>query len=179
MDFNKIEQLLKKYWEGSSSLEEEQELRDFFDGDDVPEQWKGEQALFNYYQLASSNTNKVIPTDNEIISLIESSDKKKSKIIKLVPFRQFLRIAAVILVLITTVYVVREEYENNKTVLKPMTDTFEDPKEAFEETKKALLLLSKNLGKGKTQVNKIKVFNEAENTVKNINNKKVEQKNKL
>ncbi|MDH5598374.1 MAG: hypothetical protein OEY34_04590 [Cyclobacteriaceae bacterium] len=178
MDFNKIEQLLKKYWEGSSTLEEEQELKAFFSGNEVPEKWKGEQALFNYYQQASSQT-KDIMSDDEIISMITSTEPEKKKVIRLTPFKHIFRVAAVILVIITTLYIVREEYRNNETVLEPLTDTFEDPKEAFEETKKALLLLSKNLGKGKTQVNKIKVFNEAENTVKNINDKKNEQKNKL
>lgn len=36
MDYKYIEQLLKKYWKGETSLEEEQILRSFFQQEDIP-----------------------------------------------------------------------------------------------------------------------------------------------
>ena len=46
MDSKDIEQLLEKYWMCETSLEEEQQLRDFFRGKAVPESMKEATALF-------------------------------------------------------------------------------------------------------------------------------------
>jgi hypothetical protein len=43
-----IEELLEKYWNAETSLEEELELKAYFDSDDVAEQYKGYAALFDY-----------------------------------------------------------------------------------------------------------------------------------
>lgn len=51
MDFKYIEQLLERYWQCESSLEEEVCLRAFFSGDNVPEQWLRYKDLFVYQQL--------------------------------------------------------------------------------------------------------------------------------
>lgn len=41
-----IQELLDRYWEGETSLEEERTLRDFFAAEPVPEQFSREAALF-------------------------------------------------------------------------------------------------------------------------------------
>jgi hypothetical protein len=46
MDSNRIELLLKKYWGCETSLEEEKQLRDYFQGNDIPDQWKETASLF-------------------------------------------------------------------------------------------------------------------------------------
>ena len=45
-------------------------------------------------------------------------------------------------------------------------DTYDDPKEAYAVTKKALELIAKNLNKGTSQVQKISYFNEATQVIK-------------
>ncbi|HEY0273705.1 MAG TPA: hypothetical protein VGC22_11010, partial [Chitinophaga sp.] len=45
-------------------------------------------------------------------------------------------------------------------------DTFDDPKEAYAETQKALQLLARNLNKGKQEMAKLNYFNEATDKVK-------------
>ena len=48
-----------------------------------------------------------------------------------------------------------------------ITDTFNNPEDAFEETKKALLLISNKIGKGKAQVVKLSEFSKTEDKIKN------------
>lgn len=51
MDCKGIEQLLERYWQCETSLEEEAQLRAFFNGGDVPEHLLRYKDLFVYQQL--------------------------------------------------------------------------------------------------------------------------------
>ena len=51
MDFKYIEQLLERYWQCETSLEEEAQLRAFFKESDVPEHLLRYKDLFVYQQL--------------------------------------------------------------------------------------------------------------------------------
>lgn len=51
MDFEYIEQLLERYWQGETTLEEEATLRTFFSGDQVPRNLLRYKDLFVYQQL--------------------------------------------------------------------------------------------------------------------------------
>lgn len=51
MDFKYIEQLLERYWQCETSLEEEAQLRTFFTEEDVPEHLSRYKDLFVYQQL--------------------------------------------------------------------------------------------------------------------------------
>ncbi|MDR0542641.1 MAG: hypothetical protein LBH19_10610 [Dysgonamonadaceae bacterium] len=46
MEQDKIIQLLERYWQCETSLEDERLLRDFFAGDSVPKEWRAYQPLF-------------------------------------------------------------------------------------------------------------------------------------
>lgn len=48
MNTEKIEQLLEKYFEGETSLEEEKQLRTFFRKDDIPDRLKSYRGQFGY-----------------------------------------------------------------------------------------------------------------------------------
>ena len=48
MDSNKIEELLNKYWNCETSLEEEQQLQAYFREGTVPEELKETAALFRW-----------------------------------------------------------------------------------------------------------------------------------
>ena len=72
----------------------------------------------------------------------------------------FARIAAGLLVVITATYFVRQEVR--KAYPPEIVDTYSDPKLALEETKKALMMISKGFNKAQREAGKIKVFNEAE-----------------
>ena len=50
MDSKHIEQLLEKYWNCETSLEEEKQLREYFGGENVPGQWKEASELFRYFE---------------------------------------------------------------------------------------------------------------------------------
>jgi hypothetical protein len=75
-----------------------------------------------------------------------------------------MRIAAGVAVLLAAIYVVRLEIRKGDPVA--MDDTYETPEQAFEETKKALMMISRGFGRAEQQVKKINVFNEAQEKIK-------------
>ena len=46
MDYKYIEQLMERYWEGETTLQEENILRTFFSQPEIPEEFQKFQALF-------------------------------------------------------------------------------------------------------------------------------------
>jgi hypothetical protein len=55
--------------------------------------------------------------------------------------------------------------EIRSTTPQEVVDTYDDPKMAFEETKKALMMISKSFGTAKEQAKKINMFNEAQEEI--------------
>lgn len=47
-----IEELLDKYYEGDTTLEEERELREFFQGNNIPEHLQSHAGQFQYFEKA-------------------------------------------------------------------------------------------------------------------------------
>src|SRR5688572_17194766 len=105
MDSNRIEELLSKYWNCETSLEEEQQLREYFKGGDVPEQWKETAALFRYFEENKKKTLNDLAFDAAVIQNVQP--QKKGKLVKL--FYNTMRIAAGLAVLVMAVWFVRKE----------------------------------------------------------------------
>lgn len=158
MDSRRIDDLLQRYWACETSLEEEQQLCDYFQGSDIPEQHKEAAAMFRYF---SSNKKKSIGEgfDNKVLQLTHTA--KKTKVVPLVV--NTMRIAAGIAVLVVAAYFVRKEVRQSDPVA--MEDTYSDPKLAFEETKKALMMISKGFTQAETEARKINLFNEAQEEI--------------
>jgi len=86
------------------------------------------------------------------------------------------RVAAGVAVVVAAVYLIGHEVRKSSPT--EIADTESDPKLAFEETKKALMMISRNFGKAQREASKINLLNEAEQRVQqkpteSDNNKKV------
>lgn len=156
MDSNKLEHLLEKYWSCDTSLEEEQLLRDYFRGE-VPDNLKDTADLFRYFETQQSKSAGGPEFDAAVIKKIkhqQPAGKSFSMIFN------YARIAAGLIVVVTATYFVRQEVR--KAYPPEIVDTYSDPKLALEETKKALMMISKGFNKAQKEAGKIKAFNEAE-----------------
>lgn len=169
MDFDRIERLLAKYWECETTLDEEKELKKFFNSPNVPEHLSGYTSLFQYYEHEKNHGQLDNLFDQEVIERIEGLQEKpkKGKVAKL--FYDVARAAAVVLVLITAGYFIKQEVVDTKENVQPyITDTFDDPQAAFEETKRALQMISANFKRGRKEARKVGVFNDAQQKAKDI-----------
>lgn len=144
MDYNNIRKLLDKYWEGESSVQEEVQLRDFFNGSDVPEDLKSYQPLFQFFKMEQEKKLNE-DFDKRLIQQLESSEKSLAKVRSL-PF-YLMRIAAVGLLLISVYFVSQQLfYKTDKTIVTNYEEM--TPEEVYAQTKQALLLVSAKLNKG-------------------------------
>jgi hypothetical protein len=163
MDFKNMEDLLKKYWDCETTLEEEKQLREYFGGNNIPDQWKDTAALFRYFEETKKKSLSDLAFEGQVMHKIHAP--KKSKVVRLV--YNTMRIAAGLAVVLAATWFIRNEMRENTP--QAVVDTYDDPKLAFEETKKALLMISKSFGTAEEQARKINMFNEAQEEIQREN----------
>jgi len=158
MDSNRIEELLQKYWNCETSLEEEKQLREYFQRTDVPEHLNETANLFRYFDQQKNTSIQDVALDGAVMRghLIS---KTRNLIYN------SLRIAAGVAVLVVAGWFIRHETETDDTA-QVVVDTYDDPKLAFEETKKALRMISDGFEEAEQQAKKLNLFNEAQQDVK-------------
>ncbi len=102
MDYKYIEQLLERYWECQTTLEEEAILRSFFAQDSVPVELLQYRQLF-LAQIKEANEIKLDESfDERILSIIENDQPVKARTITLSQrLRPFFRAAAVVAITLT------------------------------------------------------------------------------
>ena len=169
MDSKHIEDLLQKYWNAETTLEEEQELRTFFTNEPVPENWKEPASLFRYFE----SQKKIGLRDEAFDKNLKQKIKPPAKVISL-SMVQLARIAAGLFVVVAATFFIRQEVR--KAYPDEPEDTYSDPKVAFEETKKALMMISKSFNKAQKEASKINVFNEATEIIQNKQELKEDEK---
>jgi hypothetical protein len=141
MSFRTIEKLLQKYFEGETSLQEEEQLKAFFQKEDVPPHLISLKDLFITYRDQKSIEPLDEQFDEDLMSKIKSE-----KVISIKRKRRSLvyaisGIAAVIVVIIAI-----SIYFNVAT--RSIEDTFKDPQMAYNEAKKVMLFISEKFNRG-------------------------------
>jgi hypothetical protein len=165
MDSKNIEELLTRYWNCETSLEEEQQLRKYFRGGHIPDNQNDTAALFRYFEIQKKKSVSEALVD---VPVLEKDTLKKNNTSHVI--RNTMRMAAGIVVLAASVWLVHNEI--NKDLPQELKDTHTNPQLAFEETKKALLMISRNFGLAEEQAKKINLFNEAQEKVHSENSMK-------
>ncbi len=167
MDSNKAKQLLERYWAGETTLQEEQQLRHYFAGRQVPAELAREAALFGYFAKQQQPTLSPAFDQKVLQSLQEAPQARQRNIADTGDIAWFWRLAASLVLIAGAAYLL----SRIDTTVEPAgpveyVDTYQDPEKAFRETKKALLLISNQMSVGHQQVHKITLINEAEKKIK-------------
>ena len=141
-----IKRLLDRYYDGTTTEEEEEALRTYFNGSDIDASLREESVIFTALQSSECP----VPTGMEghlsrQISQwnnIEVATQRTSRHINL---RWVVGIAASLLLLFATGAIV---YQNENNSPQTEQDTYTNAKDAYAETSKALMKFSKSLNKG-------------------------------
>ena len=147
MESDKIENLLEKYFEGNTSIAEEKQLKVYFSSPNVAQHLEQYQSIFYFISTARKEQfHREIP--------IQRRRKKGNK--------AWLSIAASIVVLLGIgTYV----YTNESNANAKNLGTFDNPQKAFEETQKALALLSNHVNTGIVSVQYIGEYEHSKNLI--------------
>ncbi|MEI7490581.1 MAG: hypothetical protein WCK92_04220 [Bacteroidota bacterium] len=168
MNIKEIEGLLDRYYEGETSLEEEQKLKDFFLQDEVPETLRQHQPLFRFL---ISEAKLTLSEENQEASLDRRIERYRGEtsVLSVHPGKKRLyylsAMAAGLVLLIGLVFLIRNEagrkgYMENT---RPSTEL------AYNQTKQAILMVSVGLNTGLDEVQRLKTLDNAMGQIQRIN----------
>ena len=102
MDYKYIEQLLERYWQCATTLEEEQILRTFFSQKDVPVVLLPYKDLFTYTETEKTNDTLGEDFDEQILSIINEPAPVKVRTIKFTQrLKPLFKAAAIVAIFLT------------------------------------------------------------------------------
>lgn len=137
MNSLQIHKLLDKYWNCETSVKEEEKLRDFFTGVDVPEEFRQYIPLFTHISDEKSVTLSE-DFNKKWLNTLKKEEKKQYITIRI--FAPLLRMAVSILLIIglgVSFYFISRQDNRPRFV-----ETFEDPNAAMQQAAFALEKLS-------------------------------------
>ncbi len=153
MDYKYIEQLLERFWQCETTLEEETILRAFFRQDNVPASLQRYKAFFVYEEEQHELT-LGDDFDAKILAKIERPVVKAQRLTIVHRFMPLFKVAALIAVVLSLSMGAQHwwtdkdqldyHYENYK-------DTYEDPQVAYEQISTALRMVSEGIHKSQAQ----------------------------
>ena len=118
MDYKYIEQLLERYWQGETTLQEETILKTFFSQPDIPEDLRKYSALFTYEAEKAEG----LGDDFDARMLEMTGEAPKTKTVTLTSRLMPLFKAAAIVAIVLTL---------GNAAQAPWNYGWEDPKEAY------------------------------------------------
>jgi hypothetical protein len=164
MNFEKINNLLIKYFDGDTSLEEENILRGYFSSKNIDERLVKYQPYFS-----ALNKEKNIKISEELTAKIEAISIPKRPVMQVVISTHYWwKMAAAVALIIVGTWAVAKQFKlkespqianpqpfkSNKRKAKVIIlDENTNPELALVEVEKALMLVSKNIKKGTDETN--------------------------
>lgn len=155
MNTEEIKQLLEKYYNGESSIDEELILKDYFSREIVPDELELEKDIFIYYSETSAIH---LPSEGfsaRIINTIDNQEKNHARFRRRRIYRTVTGIAAGILILAGSYFFF--------TYRSEPADTFSDPEIAYNEAMKILYEVSSQLNNGTRELERVGMMQDAVN----------------
>jgi len=167
MDLQKIKKLLRKYYNGETSLEQEEVLRTFFASRNVPGHLEAEKKMFTYYYDPFKDEAANPALEGKILDAIRIEGSRYS--IQPVKKRLYLftSVAASFLILLGSYFLITGKNGIGFS-LKKYEDTYESPELAYLETKKTLLLISEKFNRGTKELQTLSIFDRVAKELNNI-----------
>ncbi len=152
MERKELNILAEKFWEGNCSESEEKFLRDYLRwNDDIPSEF---YDLRDYLSMMNADTEGLsLDFDQKVLSTIDSSSSRRR-----LDLKRLYPIAGVAVILFGIFIVTQLGDSDPVEPVAQEIDTYEDPEKAYEEVKKALMMVSGKMNKGKKYSNELGKF---------------------
>ncbi|WP_345146672.1 hypothetical protein [Flavobacterium ginsengiterrae] len=149
MELDKIENILEKYFQGETTIAEENQLKEYFSSSNVAQHLEQYKPIFGYFsQVKQQKSTQEIPLKT-----------KKRNV-------AWLSIAASVVVLLGAgSYFLVSKNNTAPAVAQTELGTYDDPEEALKATQKALALLSNNVNVGIESVRYINEYEQSKNRI--------------
>lgn len=150
MELNKIENILEKYFQGETSIAEENQLKQYFSSPDVAQHLEQYKPFFGYFSQ--------VKEQKSAYEILLQSKKRNVAWLSIAA-------SAVLLLGVGTYFFVSEQNNTDVVASQSELGTYDDPEEAFKATQKALALLSKNVNVGIESVQYINEYEQSKNKI--------------
>ena len=144
MELKVVELLINKYLEGTSSIAEEKQLKDYFSSNEVASHLVQYKPLFSYFKNQK---------EEQFTKALPLQPRKQSYV-------KWIGIAATVVFLLGV-----GTYFYTTTSSDEVLGTYSNPEEAFVETQKVLELLSEEVNHGVTSVSVLKEYERTKKTI--------------
>lgn len=154
MDCKYVEQLLERYWQCETSLEEESELRLFFSSEEVPAHLLRYKNLFVYQQV-QQEVGLGEDFDARVLAQVEAPVVRARRLTLVGRFMPLFKAAAVIAVMLSLGNVAQHTFFADEALdynYDAYTDTYDDPEVAYKQVSSALMMLSEGINKSQDQL---------------------------
>jgi len=128
MNTKSVETLLRLYFDGMTSLEEEQQLKTFFEQEDLPENLKALKPLFTLVESKKDVLDDSF--DEKVLARIEATPKSSKRITAHFLFWPMAAASVALLILVSGLF----SLNNNSR----FDDTYNDPAQAYAQAAYAL-----------------------------------------
>ena len=131
MDYKYIEQLLERYWQGETTLQEEIILRSFFSQQDIPEHLQKYKALFTYEKEEPLGDD----FDTRILEMIGEGEPKAKTVTMISRLTPLFKAAAIVAIVLTL----------GNAAQAPWNYGWDDPKDEYAKFREQQVADSVNL----------------------------------
>jgi len=155
-----IHKLLDRFYLGETSLEEEQILQDYFSSPGIPEELMPDRDLFR--SLGTGGETVLVPEglNRKILDAIDRQEKKLVRTRRISVF-SLSGLAAGLLVVIALYVGYFRQDGTGQLASGQMTDTYENPQDAYEEARRTLAYVSTKLNSGTSELEYVKKASQA------------------
>lgn len=129
MDYKYINQLLDRYWQGETTLEEEQILRSFFSQISVPKELEKYRSLFLYEQTAKKGDTLGDDFDERMLAMIEEPVEVEARRVTLAErFRPLFKAAAMVAIVLALSQAAQFSFEQTPDGTTPAAQSAYTPR---------------------------------------------------
>lgn len=139
--------MLERFYQGRTTLEEEQWLQDYFSSSAVPDEFFPDRDLFTVFQTTEDAMKIPGDLDQKILAKLEGEERRELRSRRITIY-SLSGLAAGLLALIAVYLFFLRNEESPLLASQQWEDTYEDPLQAYEEAKKTLLYVSNKLNQG-------------------------------
>ena len=147
-----IRKLLDRFYLGETTLEEEQILQEYFSSASIPEELIPDRDLFKSLGNASDSVAVPEGLNKKILDVIDQQEKKVVRTRRISVFSLSGLAAGLLMVIALYVGYFRDDGPTRYA----MTDTYENPQDAYEEARNTLAYVSVKLNTGTSGLEHVK-----------------------
>ena len=162
-----IRKMLDRFYRGETSLEDEKILEEYFSSTTVSEEFIPDKDLFR--ALKNENESVIVPgnLNQNILASIDEVERKATRTRRISLFSLSGLAAGLLVMIAVYLFYIRTDGPS-LFASSQMTDTFEDPLEAYEEAKRTLAFVSAKLNNGTHELEHVRKVTKTVDPLKSL-----------